>query len=94
VTVLLVAAGHALAFEGVGDIVSLQSTTIACCGGGIRHKARRTKAELAAINKLRVSESEARACGQGIEECTCRSACDTLKSGSVIRDSEGNLDRD
>jgi hypothetical protein len=91
-TVVLVAAGHALACEGVGGIVSLESgTTIACCGGGgIGHKARRTKAELTAINKLRVRESEARACGQGIEKSTCRSAYDTVKTGSVIRGSEGN----
>jgi hypothetical protein len=47
---------------------------------------------LAAINKLRVRESEARAGGQGIEECTCRSACDAVKSGSVTRGCEGNLE--
>jgi hypothetical protein len=82
VTVVLVAAGHAFACEGVGGIVSLQlGITIACCEGGIGHKARRTNAELVAIKKLRVRESEKMACGQGIEECTCRSACDTVKSG-------------
>jgi hypothetical protein len=67
VTVVLVAAGHAHACEGVGGIVSLKlGTTIACClGGGMGQIARRTKAELAAINKHRVRESEARVCGQG-----------------------------
>jgi hypothetical protein len=93
VAVVLVTAGHALACEGVDGIVSLEvGATIAWCRRCTGHKARRTKAELAAVNKLRVRESETRACGQGIEKCTCSSACDTVKSGSVIRRCETNLE--
>jgi hypothetical protein len=89
VTVVLETAGHALACEGVGGIVTLTLvTTMTCCGTGIEDKTRRPKVELAANNKVTVREGEKRACGRGIEECTCRSAGDVMKPGSVVRGSE------
>jgi hypothetical protein len=47
VTVVLITAGHALAGEGVGGIVTLKlGAALACCRGGISEQARRPKSEL------------------------------------------------
>jgi hypothetical protein len=67
-------------------------TTIACCGGEPRVQSQTPRAELAAINKLRLSKKETMACGQGIEECTCRSAGDTVKPGLGVRGTERFLE--
>jgi hypothetical protein len=89
VTAVLETAGHALACEGVGGILTMTlGATMTCGGRGIEDKTRQPKAELAANNKVTVTEGEKRACGQGIEECTCNSAGDIVKPGSVVRGSE------
>jgi hypothetical protein len=42
--------------------------------------------------QTQIRDSETRSCWQGIEECTCPSAGDTVKTGSVVRGSEGSLE--
>jgi hypothetical protein len=88
VTVVFVTAGHALACEGVGGIITFKLGTELArwAGAGIGHHARRPKAELAANKKLESERVRRWRVGKvsSLKECTCSSAGDMVKSGSVV----------
>jgi hypothetical protein len=61
-------------------------------GGGHLGQSQTTQAKLAAAENVRYRKHEAITCGQGIEECTCRSAGDTVSLGSVVGGSDLNAE--
>jgi hypothetical protein len=61
-------------------------------GGRHLGQSQTTQAELAAAEKLEFRKHEAITCGQGIEECTCRSARDTVSLGLVVGGSDLNAE--